>query len=87
MEGEDSKLQRNFVGSLIPPSLKRKCILDECNSIVILKNSGIWEFALVNTGNSVLVLIICRQVKAANFISVKQTVYWKQSILDVGRTC
>lgn len=78
MEGEDSELHRNIVGNIIPiPPLKRKCILDECNSIVILKYSEIWELTLINTGNPVLVLIICRQVKTANFISVKPMIYWK----------
>lgn len=78
MEGEDSELHRNIVGRIIPlPPLKRKCILDESNSIVILKYSEIWELALINTGNTVLVLIICRQVETANFISVKPMIYWK----------
>jgi len=60
MEGEDSKLHsferhRNFVGRFIPLArLKRKCILEECDSVVILKYSGIWELALINAGNSVL---------------------------------
>lgn len=56
MEGDDSKLHRNFVGIIIPLTpLKRKCIHEECDSIVVLKNSGIWELALINAGVSVLV--------------------------------
>lgn len=88
MDEEDSKLHRNFVGSIIYTSyiyhmyiplspLKRKCILEECNSILILEYSGIWELTLINAGNSVLVLIICRQVKAVNFLSAKPMIYWK----------
>lgn len=54
MEGDDSKLHRNFVGIIIPLApLKRKCIHEECDSIVVLKR--IWELALINAGVSVLV--------------------------------
>lgn len=78
MEGKDSKLCRNFAGSIIPLApLKRKCIFEERNSIVILKYSGTWELALTDAGNSVLILIICRQVKAVNCLSVKSMIYWK----------